>query len=83
MVVQSFQQYPITIAYVLAMIPLCLHLSHGFSSMFQSVGLHHEKFQPCLQRAGKLIALAIFIGYVSIPISCLLGFVKYVPGGVH
>jgi succinate dehydrogenase / fumarate reductase cytochrome b subunit len=51
-------------------------LSHGSSSFFQSLGLNDKKLTPRLALAGRIFAWVIFIGYTSIPIAVLLGWVK-------
>ena len=53
---------------------LCLHLSHGASSMFQSIGWKNEAYRPVLDRAAQVIAVLIFLGYTSIPVAILLGY---------
>jgi succinate dehydrogenase / fumarate reductase cytochrome b subunit len=58
--------------YVLAMALLCLHLSHGVSAMFQSLGLKNKTYAPLIDRFAKVTALVIFIGYISIPLAVLL-----------
>jgi succinate dehydrogenase / fumarate reductase cytochrome b subunit len=44
--------------------------------MFQSVGLAHPRHTPLLKDAARAIATLIVLGYISIPISVLLGFLK-------
>lgn len=75
MVVQGFQDPLVVLFYVVGMGLLCMHLSHGIASMFQSVGLNDERTIPALQKLGRLLAMAIFVGYVSIPLSIVLGLV--------
>jgi len=71
MIVNGFSHPVVAIFYAVAMALLCLHLSHGLSAMFQSIG-----WRSCcpafFDRAAKAAALVIFVGYVSIPISVLL-----------
>ena len=55
---------------------LALHLSHGSSSFFQSLGLNDKKLTPRLALGGRIFAWLIFIGYASIPIAVLLGWVQ-------
>jgi succinate dehydrogenase / fumarate reductase, cytochrome b subunit len=55
---------------------LCLHLSHGVSAMFQSLGWKNKVYGPCLDTGARVLAWLIFLGYVSIPISVLLGYGK-------
>jgi succinate dehydrogenase / fumarate reductase cytochrome b subunit len=72
-VVYGFQQWPVAMAYVLAVGLLCLHLSHGISSMFQSLGIAHPRHTPRIKAAARTIALLYFIGYASIPFAALTG----------
>ena len=55
---------------------LTLHLTHGSSSFFQSLGLNDKKMTPRLALGGRIFAWAIFVGYTSIPVAVLLGLVK-------
>ena len=75
-VVAGFQVWWVSAWYIFAMILLGLHLSHGLWSMFQSVGLGHPRLTPYLKNAARSVALIIVLGYISIPISVLLGFIK-------
>ena len=76
MLVVGFRNPWVSGFYVLGMALLCLHLSHGVSSMFQSLGLKNKVYGPCLDRAARAAAAAIFVGYSSIPVAILLGFGK-------
>ncbi len=76
MVVLSFGDPRVAGGYVFAMALLCLHLSHGFKSLFQSMGWNSIRLEPKLAGISRLLALLIFIGYSSIPLAVLLGFVK-------
>ena len=42
--------------------------------MFQSMGWKNKAYGPRLDKIAKVIALAIFLGYSSIPVSILLGY---------
>lgn len=75
-VVSGFKVWWVSAWYVIAVGLLCLHLSHGMWSMFQSVGLAGKRQTPLLKRAAQAIAILIFLGYSSIPISVYLGFIK-------
>lgn len=76
MMVYGFQNIFVSGFYVLAMFLLALHLSHGTSSFFQSLGLNDKKLTPRLATAGRIFAWLIFIGYTSIPVAVLLHLVK-------
>jgi succinate dehydrogenase / fumarate reductase, cytochrome b subunit len=75
-VVAGFQVWWVSAWYIFAISLLGLHLSHGLWSMFQSVGLAHPRISPILRNAARAVALVIVLGYISIPISVLLGFIK-------
>jgi succinate dehydrogenase / fumarate reductase cytochrome b subunit len=75
-VVSGFHVWWVSAWYIFAISLLGLHLSHGLWSMFQSVGLAHPRISPLLKIAAKSIAFIIVLGYISIPISVLLGFIK-------
>jgi succinate dehydrogenase / fumarate reductase cytochrome b subunit len=72
MMVVGFRQPLVSIFYVVGIGLLCLHLSHGVSAMFQSLGWKNKVYGPCLDTGARAISWLIFIGYVSIPISVLL-----------
>lgn len=79
MMVLGFSQPLVVGFYVLAIGMLCLHLSHGVSAMFQSLGLKNATYSGLIDNASKLIALGLFAGYVSIPVAVL--FLGYGRGG--
>ena len=76
MMVYGFQNYYVSGFYVLGLFLLALHLSHGSSSFFQSLGLNDQKLAPRLAIGGRILAWLLFIGYTSIPIAILLGLIK-------
>src|SRR5271168_3064316 len=75
-VVAGFQVWWVSVWYIVAVSLLGLHLRHGISSMFQSLGFNHPKHTPVLKSAAVAVAVVIVLGYISIPISVLLGIVK-------
>ena len=76
MMVVGFHQPLVSSFYVLGLALLCLHLSHGASSMFQSLGWKNEAYRPFLDNAARVVAVLIFLGYTSIPIAILCGYGK-------
>lgn len=58
--------------YLLAMLFLAIHLSHGFWSALQSLGLNHPRYNNGLKNLSKAFALFIFFGFSSFPIYCYL-----------
>ncbi len=75
-VVAGFQVWWVSVWYIFSMILLGFHLRHGLWSMFQSVGLNHPRHTPVLQRAALWLAILITVGYISIPVSVLAGWVR-------
>ena len=80
MVVRGFRSGPVSALYIAAMGLLYFHLSHGFGSAFHSLGLNNERALTRFRRASQALALALFLGYISIPLAVLLGAVQ-LPGG--
>lgn len=68
----SFTNPLIVIAYVIGVAALGFHLWHGFQSAFQTLGLNHKKYTPIIKAVGKIFSVAIFIGYVIMPITIYL-----------
>jgi succinate dehydrogenase / fumarate reductase cytochrome b subunit len=76
MMVYGFQNVYVSAFYVVGLFLLTLHLTHGSSSFFQSLGLNNQRLTPKLAIGGRIFAWLLFVGYVSIPIAVLLGFIK-------
>ena len=76
MMVLGFRQPLVSAFYVLAVGLLCMHLSHGVMSMFQSLGLTNRLYLRMLDRLAVVVGVLLFLGYTSIPAAVLLGLVK-------
>lgn len=76
MMVYGFQNVYVSGFYIVGLFLLTLHLTHGSSSFFQSLGFNNERLTPKLAIAGRIFAWLLFIGYTSIPVAVLLGFIK-------
>ncbi|MHC4514326.1 MAG: succinate dehydrogenase cytochrome b subunit [Planctomycetota bacterium] len=75
MVVKSFQNDLVVAVYVAANLLLAWHLSHGISSLFQSLGVRSARFTPIIETGGFWLAALIGAGYMSIPLSIRLGLI--------
>jgi succinate dehydrogenase / fumarate reductase cytochrome b subunit len=82
MTILGFQQPLVAISYILAMGILGLHLAHGIASIFHSMGWSRPKTAPLIELAGRLVALLLVIGFISIPISALLGWIQPTQGAL-
>jgi succinate dehydrogenase cytochrome b subunit len=76
MMVVGFSKVWVSVFYIVGIGLLCLHLSHGASSMFQSIGWKNDAYRPLLDKLAKIVAALIFLGYISIPVAILCGYGK-------
>jgi len=76
MLVVGFSNGWVSAFYVVGIGLLCLHLSHAASSMFQSIGWRNQNYRTFLEKAATVVAVLIFVGYISIPVAILLGYGK-------
>ncbi|MCB0394261.1 MAG: succinate dehydrogenase cytochrome b subunit [Bdellovibrionales bacterium] len=65
---EKFQDPVYVWFYVVCVLLLGFHLSHGLYSGFQSIGFFHTKYTPILKCASVLYGLAIAVGFASQPI---------------
>jgi succinate dehydrogenase / fumarate reductase cytochrome b subunit len=65
--VQKFAGQPVRlILYVISFVLLALHLSHGFQSAFQSVGVNNPRITPILKKAGLVFSILVPLGFIFI-----------------
>jgi succinate dehydrogenase / fumarate reductase cytochrome b subunit len=76
MVVDAFQRPSIAAIYVIAMALLGMHLVHGISSAVHTLGVAHPRYRGSLQHAGTVVAVLIILGFIAVPLSVLLGWVR-------
>jgi succinate dehydrogenase / fumarate reductase cytochrome b subunit len=67
MVYLGFSSPIVSIAYIIAIGMLTLHIWHGADSMFQTLGLRNEKWSSCLRRAIGLLSIVYFLGNLAMP----------------
>lgn len=75
-VVAGFSVWYVSAWYIFSMILLGFHIRHGAWSMFQSLGFNHPRHTPILKKFAMFFAVVVTAGYISIPLSVLLGWVK-------
>jgi succinate dehydrogenase / fumarate reductase, cytochrome b subunit len=75
-VVEGFQLPVISVLYIIGQVLLFFHLTHGTSSLFQTLGFNHPKYKVTVERTGMALALAICGINILFPVSVLLGWVK-------
>ena len=81
MLVGSFREPTIAWPYVVAMLLLGLHLAHGTSSFFQTMGWRHPRREKLVAAIGPLVGAVIAAAYISIPLAVQAG-VLTLPAGV-
>lgn len=64
----AYTQWWYALIYVLSMLFLGYHLSHGFASAFQTLGLYHRRYTPILKGIGWAFSLLVPAGFALIPI---------------
>jgi len=73
-VIVGMQVWPVAAFYLVAMLALGLHFSHGIWSALQTLGLNH----PAYNRSRRILAwgLAILVagGFATIPAAAILGY---------
>lgn len=74
--VVGFRSWPASLAYVLAMLPLGLHVYHGLWSSTQTLAVRNPTVLRVRRAAAAAIAAGIVLGNVSIPVAVLSGLVN-------
>jgi succinate dehydrogenase (or fumarate reductase) cytochrome b subunit, b558 family len=71
LMVQTFSSIWILLIYIAWFIALWLHLTHGFWSAFQTIGINNQKWIPRLRVVSYVYATFIALGF------CLIAVVAY------
>ena len=67
---------PFALAYIVAMVLVGFHLSHGIWSLFQSLGLSHPRYTPLIKKFAAIFSWVLIAGFLSVPIAVLTGLVR-------
>jgi succinate dehydrogenase / fumarate reductase cytochrome b subunit len=76
MFVIGFQNLGVLVLYLVATALLSMHLAHGASSWFQSLGWRHPKYDPWIDKLGPVLALILIVGYAAPPVAVALNLIK-------
>ncbi len=76
MLISGFKNPYVSFFYILSNGLLCLHLAHGISSLFQTLGLRNRHWRVLLDKLALYYGLIVFIGFASIPTATLAGWLK-------
>ena len=66
--IENFSNPLIVVFYVLSMVVVGSHLWHGASSGFQSLGLDNPRWTPRIRATGKVLAVVIAGGFITISV---------------
>lgn len=77
MVFRAFESPVYVAIYVVCQLLLAQHLSHGFYSMFQHLGLWGIAWTPVLKRGGQILAWVVCLAFCSVPVGVLTGLIHY------
>lgn len=56
------------VIYLIGSVVLGVHVSHGLASAFQSLGLNHPKYTPCIKIASRIFGIVVALGFGTLPI---------------
>ena len=71
-----FSQWYIVAIYLFGLGSLLYHLLHGFQSAFQTFGLNHKKYTPCIKACGFWYSVLITLIFASMPVVMFFGLIK-------
>lgn len=69
---QAFTDPLYVALYVISMVAVALHVSHGFWSAFQTFGVSHPRYSPLIHGVGSVFSVAVGVGFGAIPLFLLL-----------
>jgi len=75
-VTSAFQVPWVALFYILAMVALLAHLSHGIWSFFQTMGWNHPRFSLARRVVATVVALSVSLGFIAIPAAILGGMLR-------
>lgn len=76
MMIDGFHVWWVSAFYIIATGLLCMHLTHGVSSMFQTVGLRNQLWRARLDRFARIYGVVVFLGFAVIPVAAMTGILK-------
>lgn len=62
--------------YIVSMVAIFAHLYHGVWSMFQTLGANHPKYAEIRRPLAVVLSIAIFLGFISIPVAIVAGMIS-------
>jgi succinate dehydrogenase / fumarate reductase cytochrome b subunit len=72
MLIRAFSNPLVAACYLAAVAAVCLHVSHGFASVFKSLGASHPRLVDLACKASYGLAGLLCLGFASIPVAVYL-----------
>jgi succinate dehydrogenase / fumarate reductase cytochrome b subunit len=72
----AFQSVPTSLFYIVSMLALAFHLSHGAWSLFQTLGLNHPRYNKLLREFARVATFVIVGVNILMPISVMVGWLR-------
>ena len=76
MLILGFRNPFVSLFYIVGLFLLTTHLSHGFASVVQTLGINNRKIANFVSSGGQTLAWVVFAGYISIPLTIFLGIIR-------
>lgn len=75
-VIVGFSVWPVSLAYVIAMLALGLHLRHGAWSMLQTLGASHPRWDRVRNLGATVFTVIVVAGFIAVPLAVLAGVLR-------
>jgi succinate dehydrogenase / fumarate reductase cytochrome b subunit len=75
----GFRPIGVSVAYVVAMLALGLHMYHGVWSFLQTLGLSHPRYNHLRHAFATFITAVVVLGNISMPVAVLAGWLEKPP----
>ena len=73
--IASFQNIPITLFYVVALLLLGLHLRHGIFAATQTLGQTNKRRERTVNGIAYVVAILLTAGFLLVPLSIAFGLI--------
>jgi succinate dehydrogenase / fumarate reductase cytochrome b subunit len=76
MVTDAFARPGVVMIYAVALLLVFSNLSHGISSLLQTLGLSNHRWWPIWKKLGVGVAGLLILGFLAVPVGVLGGLIK-------
>ena len=68
----EYYNYLLVPFYIVFVFAVGAHLTHGVQSLFQSLGFHHDRYTPYIDKISIALGIIVALGFSTIPVFILL-----------